>query len=75
MEEELNQSNTMADSKYQHLQPSRECAPPLNIQDAIVTSLGFGVMMHLCCHQWIELQYIQHPSEDLQYGPATIVQP
>ena len=42
-----NKSNTVADSNHQHLQLSREVAPPLDIQDAIVTSLGFGVMMHL----------------------------
>ena len=47
MEDELNQSNTMAESNHQHLQLSRERAPPLDIQDAIVTSLGFGVMMQL----------------------------
>ena len=40
-----NESNMMADSNHQHLQLSRERA--LDIQDAIVTSLGFGVMMQL----------------------------
>ena len=55
MEDKLNQSNTVADSNHQHLRLSRERAPPLDIPDAIVTSLAFGVMMQLWYHQWIEL--------------------